>query len=286
MDHRYLKRSIVRASLPSAPESRRSGSREGRRVSRVIHAELANSNAFTSVGDYMLVQRSRSKRFLLWTFIVAAHGGCGSRPSTVSRVPDQDVPQVRASPSDWAESGGVPPAVGEVCDTDDRIVVVDARPVGPPVIAAHGSTTDLAGSVVVISRSEGRRVTAAIDRGSVLYDDCGGSAGSHAGCSDLGGSTIRSAALGLDELFLDPYGHRSVLVHDGIASPCRDKTAGLIATCSTRSWFAVVDRAEAVSPSSGSIEAAELRPFRTTVLSWQSQQSRSRVDTPHAAPAW
>jgi hypothetical protein len=52
----------------------------------------------------MLVQRSRSERFLLWTFIVAAHGACGSRPAAVSRVPEQDVPQNTASPSDRAES--------------------------------------------------------------------------------------------------------------------------------------------------------------------------------------
>jgi hypothetical protein len=203
---------------------------------------LANNHAFADVADHMLVQRGA-----LCTLIIAAHGGCGSRPTAVSHVP-APVPQGRTSPSDRPESLGVPPAVGEICDSEDRIVVANARPVGNPVVAVHGATTELAGSVVVISRSEDTRVTAAIDRGSVLYDDCGGSAGSHAGCSDLGGYTIRSAALGSDELFLDPYGHRSVVAHDGVASPCRDSTAGRIAWCSTRKWFGVIDRADGGKP--------------------------------------
>jgi hypothetical protein len=134
------------------------------------------------------------------------------------------------------------PVVGAICDTPDRIFVVDVHVHGRTVVGPLVSTTPLAGTVTVIARATGKRREAPIAKGSVLTDDCGGVGGGHAGCSERGGSTIKSRVLGKDELFFGDD-RRNLLVHGDTYSECRDAEVDpWIALCSTRSWFAVVGK--------------------------------------------
>ena len=139
-------------------------------------------------------------------------------------------------------------AIGQICDTPERIVVVDVRSRGEPVIGARESTQSLAGTVTVISRTNGRRTTASIDATSVDTDTCGGTGGGHAGCSESGGSTIESSALAGDVLHLGHF--RSFqLFHGDTSRTCRDSDSDpWIATCSTASFFAVAARGEGGAP--------------------------------------
>lgn len=130
--------------------------------------------------------------------------------------------------------------VGAICDTPDRIFVVDAHLHGRTVVGKRQSTTALAGTVIVISRKTGKRIEGPVAAGSIAIDDCGGEGGGHAGCSELGGWGIKSPVLGKDGLFLGPYRH-NYYVHAGKDIACRDTDdEPWIALCSTRSWFAVV----------------------------------------------
>jgi hypothetical protein len=134
------------------------------------------------------------------------------------------------------------PAVGAICDMPDRIFVVDAHVHGRTVVGPRVSTTPLTGTVTVIARPSGKRREAPIAKGSMLVDDCGGVGGGHAGCSELGGSSIKSRVLGGDELFFGTYRHDR-FVHGHTDSECRDADdEPWIALCSTRSWFAVVGK--------------------------------------------
>ena len=130
------------------------------------------------------------------------------------------------------------PAVGAICDTGDRIFVVDAHPHGRAVVGLTATTTALAGKVTVIARSTGKRREGPISAGSEDTDACGGRAGGHAGCSESCGSTIKSRVLGKDELFLGNF-ERRMLIHGDTAIECRD-VPPWIAACSTPSWFVVV----------------------------------------------
>jgi hypothetical protein len=130
------------------------------------------------------------------------------------------------------------PAVGAICDTGDRIFVVDAHARGRAVVGRTATTTALAGKVTVIARSTGKRSEGPIAAGSVDTDACGGEAGGHAGCSESCGSTIKSRVLGKDELFLGTF-ERRVLIHGDTEIECRD-VPPWIAACSTPSWFVVV----------------------------------------------
>jgi hypothetical protein len=130
------------------------------------------------------------------------------------------------------------PAVGAICDTGDRIIVVDAHPHGRAVVGPTATTTALAGTVTVIERSSGKHRAGPIAAGSVDTDACGGEAGGHAGCSESCGSTIRSRVLGKDQLFLGAF-ERRVLIHGDTEIECRD-VPPWIEACSTPSWFVVV----------------------------------------------
>jgi hypothetical protein len=130
--------------------------------------------------------------------------------------------------------------MGKICDAGDRIFVVDARRVGNAIVEPRASKTPLAGSVVVISRADGKRTDATIAAGSFETDECGGTGGGHAGCSEQSGLTVRSSALGADELFLGNF-RRFLLVHGGTYATCRDSDAEpWFALCSTPTWFAVI----------------------------------------------
>jgi hypothetical protein len=130
------------------------------------------------------------------------------------------------------------PAVGAICDTGDRIFVVDAHPRGRAVVGPTATTTALAGKVTVIARSTGKRAVGTIAAGSAYTDACGGEAGGHAGCSESCGSTVKSRVLGKDELFLGDL-ERRMLIHGDTEIECRD-VPPWIAACATPSWFAVV----------------------------------------------
>ncbi len=161
-------------------------------------------------------------------------------------------------------------ALGQICDTADRIYVVDARADGAAVISERASSVPLAGTVTVISRSDGERRAAPIDAGSVDSDECGGIGGGHAGCSEQGGSTIHSAVLAGDTLVLGNY--RSFkLLHGDSYRTCRDADGEpWLATCSTRSWFAIAFR--------GKGDVAQLAVYRGAGVSGWEPESPAFVE--------
>src|SRR5204863_7780071 len=107
-----------------------------------------------------------------------------------------------------------------LCDLGDRVVLVDSRPQGKPKVDARSSVVTLAGTVTVVTRATGKRVTAPISRG-VDVDNCGGTSGGHAGCSESGGITIESRALGKSFLAFRP-GHDDRLVGKTDEDECRE----------------------------------------------------------------
>ena len=127
-----------------------------------------------------------------------------------------------------------------MCDLGDRVVLVDSRPQGKPKLDATSSVVTLAGTVTVVTRATGKRVSAPISRG-VDVDNCGGTSGGHAGCSASGGIRIESRALGTSVLAFRP-GHDDVLVGKTGESACREPDgASPLALCATWSWFVAVD---------------------------------------------
>jgi hypothetical protein len=164
---------------------------------------------------------------ILWSCALV---GCGGA---------QPAPLSSSSPT--AQSG--PPASGQLCDDGERVFVVDAHPVGEPVIGARDATTTLTGTVVAISHADGKRIDGPIDATSASIDNCGGTGGGHAGCSMSGGSSIHSALLGADTLFFGVT-HRNSLMRGDAMRACRgaDEEDPWLDACATKSWFVVIGR--------------------------------------------
>jgi hypothetical protein len=131
--------------------------------------------------------------------------------------------------------------VGDLCDDGKRILVVETHVAGKPVVSDHDSTTKLAGTIVAITRADGKRVVEQIDARSMAIDNCGGTGGGHAGCSMSGGKSISSRVLGEQGLFFGTT-HRDVIFRNETEWICRnvDEEETSIDACSTTSWFAVV----------------------------------------------
>jgi len=140
-------------------------------------------------------------------------------------------------------AAGAPAARGKICDTPDHIYVVDAHATGPAVQTVRDSSTPIGGTVVAISRPDGKRVDAPINPGSANVDSCSGTAGGHAGCSEMGGDSIESSALDGALLQMGTYRRYSLSRPDGWFASCRDSEKDpWIAACSTLSWFATLGR--------------------------------------------
>ncbi|MCX5746507.1 MAG: hypothetical protein NT062_28860 [Proteobacteria bacterium] len=132
----------------------------------------------------------------------------------------------------------------QICDVVDRVVLVDAHVQGKPKVDARSSVVTLVGTVTVVTRATGKRVSAPISRG-VEVDNCGGTSGGHAGCSESGGITIESRVLGESFLALRP--REAQLVGKTGEVACREPDMGPpFVLCATRSWFVTVHEARTI----------------------------------------
>jgi len=115
------------------------------------------------------------------------------------------------------------PAAGDVCDLDDRVIVVDDR------------------AVTVVTRPRLTRTRAPIQHRERLRDRCGGPGGGHLGCS-LAYRRVRSAVLG--NLTMEFGNNQGNVLYDerqpSSGQACREVPQDVIATCSTATRFVTV----------------------------------------------
>ena len=129
----------------------------------------------------------------------------------------------RSYPAAVLPAGFTLPAAGNVCDLEDRIIVVDDR------------------AVTVLTRPRLTRTRAPIQRADRLGNRCGGPGGGHAGCS-ITYRRVHSAVLG--NLTLEFGNNVGDTLYDeqvpNSYQPCREVRHDVIATCSTATRFVTI----------------------------------------------